>query len=152
MTHRSRDEITESEVSRCPVRIGQIATVGRRGAKDQFTRSSPDATGHHFGAPGGTIARESRQPRAGLRSGLVLIGIVTQDVLVSFPSFRVAEFFVALAHLEQSFCCQSTIPSVFLNNALVELDGFFQLAFHQLLVVGCLHQQFRLVIFLGDGE
>jgi hypothetical protein len=87
-----------------------------------------------------------------LGSGFVLIAIVTHETLVSFPSFCVAELFVALAHFEQSLCRDGPIPGVFLDNALVELDGLFQLAFHQLLLVSGLDQYFRLVILLGDGE
>ena len=57
-----------------------------------------------------------------------------------------------MAHLEQSLCRHGATPTVFLNNALVELDGFFQLTFHQLLLVTGLHQHFGLIILLGDGE
>ena len=139
MTHLSCVKFAGSKVSGAHVYAGEIPTIGRKATPDVLARFRPDTAGYHFGAAGDNLAGNCRQAFAGSRGQLVLVAIIAQQALVSFSGFRIAELFVALANFQQSLCCHGTIPGIFLHDALVELDGLFQLAFHQLLLVSCFH-------------
>src|ERR1039457_332197 len=119
----------QNQIPRVPIRVRQVAPVGRNRITVRLW-ASPDKPGR--GLLRLSAYTHGREAAAGLGYGVLLVREITHQPLQGLAGLGVARFALAAGQLEQRLRGHFVVAGVFVHDALVELDGFGQIAFGSL--------------------